>query len=211
MSSGAVRCTFLRPWKAGSMLWRRDGDTRDGETTGCSAASGRARARILPLVGRVPGRGSVDDLRRNPPDARHAPATSKRGSSRTWRAHLVRHRHWRSDDGHAPGATCSKEERGRADIAWRRRLAVVVHWALYFAILAQAATGFTATYLFGGAGRVHVLLWNVILRLLALHLAGAAYHLTLRDEVVARMLPARRRLSKWFAGTAGIDAERLGS
>lgn len=78
------------------------------------------------------------------------------------------------------------------DTGWRRALSVRVHSGLYVVLLAQAATGFTATYLFGGAARIHVLLWNVILVLLAFHLAGAAYHLVRRDGIVARMLPRRR-------------------
>lgn len=78
------------------------------------------------------------------------------------------------------------------DRGWRRVLSVMVHSGLYVALLAQAATGFTATYLFGGASRVHVLVWNVILVLLALHVAGALYHLVRRDGIVSRMLPRRR-------------------
>ena len=78
------------------------------------------------------------------------------------------------------------------DNGWRRALSLAVHLGLYAALLLQAATGFTASYLFGGAGRIHVFVWNVILVLLALHVAGALYHLVRRDGVVPRILPPRR-------------------
>lgn len=77
------------------------------------------------------------------------------------------------------------------DGGWRRALSVAVHSGLYVALLLQAASGFTASYLLGGAGRVHVLVWNVILVLLALHVAGALYHLVKRDGIVSRMLLRR--------------------
>lgn len=78
------------------------------------------------------------------------------------------------------------------DSGWRRALSLAIHSGLYAALLLQAATGFTASYLFGGAGRVHVLVWNVILVLLVLHLAGALYHLVRRDGIMSRMLVRRR-------------------
>lgn len=64
-----------------------------------------------------------------------------------------------------------------ADRAWQRRLAGTTHWALYGALFAQAATGFVASYFWGGAGRFHVLIWNGILVLTALHIAGGLWHL----------------------------------
>lgn len=70
---------------------------------------------------------------------------------------------------------------------WRALTASVVHHGFYAALLAQAATGFTAAYVWGGAGVLHGLIWNVILALLALHLAGIVFHAVRRDDVVWRM------------------------
>lgn len=78
---------------------------------------------------------------------------------------------------------------GSAEWGWRAILAVAVHWGLYAVLFAQAATGFTATYLWGGAGRIHVVLWNVILAFVFLHVAGALFHLVRRDRLAARMMP----------------------
>ena len=80
----------------------------------------------------------------------------------------------------------------QAEGGWRGMVAAVVHGSIYAALFAQAGSGFVATYLWGGAGRIHVLLWNAILVLLALHLAGVAYHLLRRDGVASRMFRPRR-------------------
>lgn len=71
-----------------------------------------------------------------------------------------------------------------------RRLSAAVHWGIYASLLAQASTGFVAAYLWGGAGRVHVFLWNVTLTLTAIHVAAALFHAVRRDGVLSRMLPA---------------------
>jgi len=44
----------------------------------------------------------------------------------------------------------------------------------------------------GAGGRIHVLLWNVTLVLVASHLAAAVYHAICRDGVVSRMMPRLR-------------------
>ena len=71
--------------------------------------------------------------------------------------------------------------------------ALAVHWAIYLTLLAQAASGFIASYLWGPAANVHKAIWNVTLVLIALHLTAAAWHGFRRDGVVGRMLPLRAR------------------
>ncbi|AJD41656.1 hypothetical protein C9413_04670 [Rhizobium sp. SEMIA 4085] len=76
------------------------------------------------------------------------------------------------------------------------RLARAMHFAFYAAIIAQAAMGFVASYLWFGIAPVHVLGSRVILALLALHIAAAAWHTFFwRDETVDRMIFPRRTLS----------------
>ena len=76
------------------------------------------------------------------------------------------------------------------------RLARAMHFAFYAAIIAQAAMGFVASYLWFGIAPVHVLGSRVILALLALHIAAAAWHTFFwRDETVDRMIVPRRTLS----------------
>ncbi len=82
--------------------------------------------------------------------------------------------------------------RNAIHVHFRERAAAVVHSGLYLALLAQAASGFTARYLWGGAAFFHVWIWKVILVLLALHVLGAVFHLVRRDGVVGGMLPRRR-------------------
>ena len=71
-----------------------------------------------------------------------------------------------------------------------QRLSGAVHWGLYLSLMAQAATGFVTAYLWGGAGQVHVLLWNVTLALVAIHVGAALLHAMRLDGVLSRMLPA---------------------
>jgi cytochrome b561 len=78
------------------------------------------------------------------------------------------------------------------DASWPLRLSRAMHWALYLSLLCQAAAGFTAFYLWAPAGRIHVLLWNVTLVLIASHLTAAAYHAIRRDGVVSGMMPRLR-------------------
>ncbi|MBX3531232.1 MAG: cytochrome b/b6 domain-containing protein [Rhizobiaceae bacterium] len=70
-----------------------------------------------------------------------------------------------------------------AERPWQSRLASATHRALYAAIFAQAATGFVASYFWGGAGRFHVFTWNVILALTALHIAGAVWHVAAGERL----------------------------
>ena len=67
--------------------------------------------------------------------------------------------------------------------------ALAVHWGIYAALAAQAATGFIASYLWGPAASIHKSIWNVTLVLIALHVTAAAWHGVRRDGVVGRMLP----------------------
>jgi cytochrome b561 len=71
--------------------------------------------------------------------------------------------------------------------------ALAVHWGIYASLAAQAATGFTASYLWGPAASIHTAIWNVTLVLIALHVTAAAWHGFRRDGVVGRMLPLWRR------------------
>lgn len=86
-----------------------------------------------------------------------------------------------------------------ADMGVVQRLAArATHGLLYLAILVQPALGLVAITAFGKTlGRwprdLHVALTNVILALIALHVAAALWHqFVRRDGVLARMLPGRR-------------------
>lgn len=72
---------------------------------------------------------------------------------------------------------------------WQNAAAMIVHWGLYASLLAQAATGFVASYLWSAVAPVHALLWNVTLALVLTHVAAAAFHAAKRDGVVDRMTP----------------------
>lgn len=71
--------------------------------------------------------------------------------------------------------------------------ALAVHWGIYASLAAQAATGFTASYLWGPAASIHKAIWNVTLVLIDLHVTAAAWHGFRCDGVVGRMLPLWRR------------------
>ncbi len=71
--------------------------------------------------------------------------------------------------------------------SWQKRAAFFVQWGLYASLLAQAATGFAASYLTGKAAPVHAFLWNVTLTLAFLHIAAALIHIVRRDGIAGRM------------------------
>ena len=71
---------------------------------------------------------------------------------------------------------------------WRKRLSAFVQYGLYAVLLAQAATGATATYLWWPASVAHKGLFYILLVLLAAHLAGAAWSFVTRPrETLFRM------------------------
>ncbi|OHV19281.1 hypothetical protein EOS93_18020 [Rhizobium sp. RMa-01] len=79
---------------------------------------------------------------------------------------------------------------------WAGRVAAVLHHAFYAAIIAQACMGFVASYFWFGIAPYHVVGSRVILGMVALHLAAAAWHtLIARDETVDRMVFPRRKRS----------------
>ena len=88
-----------------------------------------------------------------------------------------------------------RRRREGSRLGWKDRVAALIHSSLYAALLAQAASGFVARYLWGGAALAHVWIWKAILALLVLHVLGAAYHLVRRDGVFGRMLPGPRAAS----------------
>ncbi|OWV87876.1 hypothetical protein ATY75_21180 [Rhizobium sp. N122] len=76
------------------------------------------------------------------------------------------------------------------------RLARAMHFVFYAAVIAQAAMGLVASYLWFGIAPVHVLGSQVILALLALHITAAAWHTFVwRDDTVDRMVFPKRTLS----------------
>jgi cytochrome b561 len=75
---------------------------------------------------------------------------------------------------------------------WLDRGAAYAHWLIYGLILAQSATGFIAAYVWGGAARFHIQIWNAVLALIILHVLAALYHAARRDGVLGRMLPRFR-------------------
>ena len=71
--------------------------------------------------------------------------------------------------------------------------AFIAHGAFYVVLLAQAATGAVATYLWWPISAVHRALWLVLLGLIVIHVAAALWHhLVRRNETLARMLPGVR-------------------
>lgn len=76
------------------------------------------------------------------------------------------------------------------------RAATTLHHAFYAAIIGQACMGFVASYFWFGIAPYHVIGSRVILAMVALHLAAAAWHtLAVRDETVDRMVFPRRKQS----------------
>ncbi|MBX5132689.1 hypothetical protein HJB80_08460 [Rhizobium lentis] len=79
---------------------------------------------------------------------------------------------------------------------WTGRVATALHHAFYAAIIAQACMGFVASYFWFGIAPYHVAGSRIILAMVALHLAAAAWHtLVARDETVDRMVFPRRKRS----------------
>ncbi|RXT21276.1 hypothetical protein B5P46_24110 [Rhizobium leguminosarum] len=80
--------------------------------------------------------------------------------------------------------------------SWAGRAATALHHAFYAAIIGQACMGFVASYLWFAIAPYHVIGSRIILAMVALHLAAAAWHtLVARDETVDRMVLPRRAQS----------------
>lgn len=76
--------------------------------------------------------------------------------------------------------------------AWQRRIAHAAHAGLYGLILALAATGTGAMYIWRGFAPVHVALLNAAIVLVTLHVAAVIWHQMIRrDGLLLRMLPQR--------------------
>jgi len=74
-----------------------------------------------------------------------------------------------------------------------KALSRALHRAFYAAIIGQAAMGFVASYIWFGIAPYHVIGSRIILAMVALHVAAAAWHtLVLRDDTIDRMVIARR-------------------
>ncbi|AGS22313.1 cytochrome b561 protein [Rhizobium etli] len=85
---------------------------------------------------------------------------------------------------------------GSAPGTWTGRAATVLHHAFYAAIIAQACMGFVASYFWFGIAPYHVAGSRIILAMVALHLAAAAWHtLIARDATVDRMVFPRGKPS----------------
>jgi cytochrome b561 len=72
------------------------------------------------------------------------------------------------------------------------KIALLVQYAFYAVIIAQAGTGFIAAYYWSWVGNLHSALWLILLFLSGLHVAAAAYHAILKDGVFSRMIPFER-------------------
>ena len=80
--------------------------------------------------------------------------------------------------------------------SWAERAAKALHYGFYAAIIGQACMGFVASYLWFAIAPYHVVGSQIILAMVALHLAAAAWHtLVARDETVDRMVFSRRKRS----------------
>lgn len=72
-------------------------------------------------------------------------------------------------------------------------LAKALHFAFYAAIIGQAALGFVASYLTFSVAPLHVIGSKVILMMVAMHFAAAAWHtLIRRDATIDRMILPRK-------------------
>ncbi|MGO8083061.1 cytochrome b [Rhizobium leguminosarum] len=72
------------------------------------------------------------------------------------------------------------------------RIGRVLHHGFYAAIIGQASMGFIASYLWFGIAPYHVLGSKIILAMVALHFAAAAWHtLVAKDETLDRMILPR--------------------
>ncbi|MBX4948456.1 hypothetical protein HJA95_02330 [Rhizobium binae] len=79
---------------------------------------------------------------------------------------------------------------------WSERAATALHHAFYAAVIAQAGMGFAASYFWLGIAPYHVVGSRIILGMVALHLAAAAWHtLVARDETVDRIVFPRSKRS----------------
>lgn len=77
---------------------------------------------------------------------------------------------------------------------WAARTATMLHHAFYAAIIGQACMGFLASYVWFGIAPYHVIGSRIILAMVALHFAAAAWHaLVARDDPLDRMLLPRRK------------------
>ena len=65
---------------------------------------------------------------------------------------------------------------------WRLRLAAAVQYALYLVLLAEAAAGAIASYLWWPMSIAHKALFWALLALVTLHLGGAALSLAARPR-----------------------------
>jgi cytochrome b561 len=80
--------------------------------------------------------------------------------------------------------------------SWAARAAKACHYGFYAAIIGQACMGFVASYLWFVIAPYHVIGSRIILGMVALHLAAAAWHtLVVRDDTVDRMVFSRRKRS----------------
>ncbi|MBW9055193.1 cytochrome b/b6 domain-containing protein [Rhizobium mesosinicum] len=87
-----------------------------------------------------------------------------------------------------------REARGSG--TWAGRAATAFHHAFYATIIGQACMGFAASYFWFGIAPYHAVGSRIILAMVALHLAAAAWHtLIARDETVDRIVFPRGKRS----------------
>ena len=75
---------------------------------------------------------------------------------------------------------------------WRRRLSTTVQWGLYFILLAQAATGAIASYIWWPISMVHRALFWALAVLVAVHVAGAVVSMITRPRETLRRITGLR-------------------
>jgi cytochrome b561 len=84
---------------------------------------------------------------------------------------------------------------------WRRRLSWTVQYGLYLVLIAQAATGAVASYLWWPMSAAHKALFWALAGLITLHLVGAAVSILTRpDETLFRITGLRTgsfRAKRW--------------
>jgi cytochrome b561 len=79
---------------------------------------------------------------------------------------------------------------------WQRALAYMGHSTIYLGLFALVASGAAAMYLSGRLAFVHIALSQIGVALISLHLVAVFWHqLVRRDDLLERLMPARRQIS----------------
>jgi cytochrome b561 len=92
---------------------------------------------------------------------------------------------------------------------WQRLLAYAAHAAIYLGLFALVASGAAAMYFSGRLAFIHIVLSQIGVALIALHVVAALWHqLVRRDDLLERLMPARRRDRREFVSPMAAEGHR---